>query len=135
MKLFLRGLVIAATAIAITACSNSKNTIQSIEGTVTYLQRIALPPTAVLAVSLNDISSSNASTIIDTQEFKTEGKQVPISFTYKVPNDINTKKQYGLSAIIKDEMGQTLFTSAIPTPVLTDANKTSKVEMRLISDN
>ena len=52
-----------------------------VTGTVSYRQRIALTPGAVLEVKLVDVSRADApSTTIATQTIKPAGKQVPIAF-------------------------------------------------------
>lgn len=63
----------------------------SITGTITYLQRIALPPEAVIEVKLVDAARMDApATVIAEQTFTADGRQVPLPFelTYD-PADLN----------------------------------------------
>ncbi|TKG01549.1 YbaY family lipoprotein, partial [Vibrio lentus] len=61
---------------------------QVISGTVSYRERIALPENAVVTVTLEDISLADApSTVIATQEFTTDGKQVPFAFELSYDNN------------------------------------------------
>jgi heat shock protein HslJ/uncharacterized lipoprotein YbaY len=52
-----------------------------ITGELTYLPRIALPPTAVAVIELRDGSG----TLLAEQRFPTAGRQVPLPFTLEVP--------------------------------------------------
>jgi len=71
-------------------------------GTVTYMQRIALPPNSVVTVQLADVSKADAAaTVITSQTIETAGAQVPIPFelTYD-PAAIDPKFTYAVSARI-----------------------------------
>jgi uncharacterized lipoprotein YbaY len=71
-------------------------------GTVGYLQRMALPPNAVIEVTLADVSKADApSTIIATQSITAAGKQVPFAFelTYD-PAAIQPQNSYAVQARI-----------------------------------
>lgn len=74
----------------------------TVTGNVTYYQRIALPPNAVVKVSLQDVSRADAKAILlDEQTISTNGKQVPIPFTLKYnPNQIQPHHSYAVSAQI-----------------------------------
>ena len=102
----------------------------AVTGTVTYLQRSALPPTAVVEVQLQDVSLADApATIINTQTIETQGKQVP--FPYKVPYDparIEASHHYAMRATIKDG-DKLLFTTTQSYPVITNGAPTSNVEI------
>ena len=53
----------------------------TVTGTVTYLQRMALPPSAVIEVKFQDVFRADApATVIAEQKITAEGKQVPIPF-------------------------------------------------------
>src|SRR5690606_28033950 len=50
-------------------------------GTVTYLQRVALPPGSVIEVRLQDVSRADAAAeVIASQTITTAGENVPIPF-------------------------------------------------------
>jgi putative lipoprotein len=101
-----------------------------VSGTVTYLQRMALPPTAVVEVKLQDVSKADTpATVIAEQKITTGGKQVPIAFELKYdPAKIEGKHRYAVSARILFD-GQLRFTSDKAYPVLGDGVSTSGVEI------
>jgi uncharacterized lipoprotein YbaY len=71
-------------------------------GTVTYMQRIALPPNSLVTVQLADVSIADAAaTVITSQTIETAGAQVPIPFelTYD-PAAIDPRFTYAVSARI-----------------------------------
>ena len=74
----------------------------SLEGEVFYLQRIALPPTAILSVSLQDISLADApSKVIDVQRGQVQG-QVPQAFHLSYdPLKVEPNHRYSVSARIE----------------------------------
>ena len=102
----------------------------AVTGTVTYLQRSALPPTAVVEVQLQDVSIADApASVINTQAIETQGNQPP--FPYKVPYDparIEANHRYVMRATIKDG-DKLLFTTTQSYPVITNGAPTSKVEI------
>jgi len=71
-------------------------------GTISYLQRIALTPDAVVEVKLLDVSRADASSVtIAEQEIKPAGGQVPIAF--ELPYDtrrIEARHQYAVQVRI-----------------------------------
>ncbi len=91
-----------------------------VTGTVTYLQRIALPPSALITVKLVDVSRADAAAIVlGEQQIRAEGKQVP--FAFSIPYDragIDSRMSYAVQARIEDG-GQLLFISDQHYPVLT----------------
>ncbi|MBX3244013.1 MAG: YbaY family lipoprotein [Acidobacteria bacterium] len=94
-----------------------------ITGTVTYRQRMALPPNAVLTVKLLDVSRADASSItIAEQRIETAGKQVPIPFDLVYEQRrINERNRYAVRAEIHDG-DRLLFTTDTSHPVLTQGN-------------
>ncbi|KRB05342.1 MULTISPECIES: YbaY family lipoprotein [Pseudomonas] len=74
----------------------------SLEGEVFYLQRIALPPTAILSVSLQDISLADApAKVIDVQRGQVQG-QVPQAFHLSYdPLKVEPNHRYSVSARIE----------------------------------
>ena len=134
MKSLLRGLMVMVAAFAVTACSNNNDSATSIQGSVSYLMRMALPPNAKLIVSLDDITLNNGSAIsIDQQTFETEDKSIPLDFVFEVPAKIDQDKIYALSASIQTENGEVILATKDIYPVLTDANKTNAVQLQLFS--
>src|SRR4029077_6811712 len=91
-----------------------------ITGTVTYLQRVALAPDAVISVSLQDVTlAEGPSKLIIEQRFPAAGRQVPIAF--RLPYDsasIDNSHRYSLRATITTR-GKLNFTTTSTYPVLT----------------
>jgi len=99
-------------------------------GTVTYLQRIALPPGSVIEVQLEDVSRADAAAeIIASQTITTSGENVPIPFelTYD-PAQIEPRNRYALRARITIE-GDLRWINTENQPVLTNENPTTGVEV------
>ena len=105
------------------ACEES--TTASVTGTVTYFQRIGLPPSATVIVTLEDVSLADApSTVIAEQTIETAGQQVPIPFslTYD-PAEIQPQHSYVVRAQIF--YGDSLrWTSTTAYPVITQGSPT-----------
>ncbi len=97
----------------------------TLTGTVTYLQRIALLPGAVITVQLQD----DMGVLIAEQSMTTSGENVPLPFkvTYD-PAQIDEQGSYRLIATIAVE-GQVRWTNAEPVAVLTNGAPTSAVEV------
>jgi uncharacterized lipoprotein YbaY len=103
----------------------------NISGTVTYLQRIALPDDTVVEVSLQDISTPGSiAEVIGEQIIVTDGAQVPIPYEVSYdPAEIVDNHTYAVRARIEDSNGNLLFTSDTVTPVITNDNPTEDVEI------
>lgn len=92
-----------------------------VTGTVTYLQRSALPPDAKIQVSLQDVSLQDAPSVkLGEQVIEAQGKQVPFPFeiTYN-PSEIKPNHRYTVSARITTG-DKLLFISDTSHPVLTN---------------
>ncbi len=103
----------------------------AVTGSVTYLQRSALPPDAVVKVQLQDTSLADApATVMGEQLIPTEGQQVPFSFSVGYnPADIIENHTYTLSVRIEDGSGTLLFINTTSVPVITQGNPTTDVEV------
>jgi putative lipoprotein len=81
-----------------------------VTGTVTYRERIALPPTAVIKVQLVDVSRADAAAVVlGEQTFAAGGKQVP--FAFEIPYDpakIEPNHSYAVGVRI-EEAGKLRF--------------------------
>ena len=82
-----RGTSVALLLAGLASCDGStepktgRAAAATMRGTVTSPQRIALPPDAVLEVSLHDVSRADApAMVLASQRIPTRGKQVPIPF-------------------------------------------------------
>lgn len=102
-------------------------------GTVTYLQRIALPAGSVVQVELQDVSRADApATIMAAQTITTTGENVPIPFTLSYdPSQIDERFTYAVRAQITVD-GALRWTTTEHTPVLTSANPTTGVEVMVM---
>lgn len=99
--------------------------------TITYRERMALSPEAVLEISLEDISRAGAAAK-ELSRVKIKGPgQVPIPFTLEYnPSDIDNRMTYAVRASITDR-GRLMFTTDTVTPVLTHGAG-SDVELVLV---
>ncbi|MDA5544461.1 MULTISPECIES: YbaY family lipoprotein [Yersinia] len=82
----------------------------AVQGTVNIRERIALPPDAIVTVTLSDASLADAPTrVISQKAIRTEGKQAPFSFTLPFnPTEIQPNARIIVSAAITRN-GQLLF--------------------------
>ncbi|PTO56375.1 lipo-like protein [Vibrio splendidus] len=129
------GLLVGCQATSETNASQevvTENT-QVISGTVSYRERIALPENAVVTVKLEDISLADApSTVIATQEFTTDGKQVPFAFELSYDNNkIKANHRYNMRATIHVD-GKLRFTTDTIKSVITDVENTQQADLRLV---
>ncbi|MFS1976587.1 YbaY family lipoprotein [Vibrio splendidus] len=129
------GLLVGCQATSETNASQevvAENT-QVISGTVSYRERIALPENAVVTVTLEDISLADApSTVIATQEFTTDGKQVPLAFELSYDNNkIKANHRYNMRATIHVD-GKLRFTTDTIKSVITDVENTQQADLRLV---
>ena len=103
----------------------------SLEGEVFYLQRIALPPTAILSVSLQDISLADApAKVIDEQRGPVKG-QVPLPFHLSYdPLKIEPNHRYSINARIEVD-GKLLFITTENHAVRLDGSDPQPVRVRV----
>jgi uncharacterized lipoprotein YbaY len=97
-----------------------------VTGKVTYLQRIAMPPDAVLVVQLMDVSRADApAEMLGEQRVGFEGRQVPIPFEIDYdPARIDQRHSYTIQARILVD-GEPRFISSTAHPVITRGNPTT----------
>lgn len=144
MKTVLRCMVLATMAIFLGACNQMTNKTETtiaasellIQGKAFYLQRIALPPSAELVVSVEDISLADAPSVtIASKTFPTKGKSIPLDFSLYVPlNKVKPSSVYSLRAYIQAN-GEKIFVTDKTYPVITDPSKTDNLEVRLVMSN
>jgi putative lipoprotein len=98
-----------------TAPDRAHNTrFEQLRGTLTYRQRIALPPDAVATIHLDETGGGQ----IAVTRIAVEGRQVPLPFTLDYdPARIVAGSHYRLSAEITDAAGQPLWRTADPFPL------------------
>ncbi len=103
-----------------------RRTFAALTGTVTYFQRVALTPEAVVQIELKDVSRADADApAIAKQILRPGGKQVPLPFSLDYdPAEIQPGRAYALSARITDR-GQLAFVTDTKVPVLTGGAPTN----------
>jgi len=91
-----------------------------VTGIVAYRQRIALPPNAIIEVTLEDVSRADApGETLGRQEIRTKGKQSPYAFAVPyTPSKIRANHRYVVRARITVD-GQLAWISDTSQPVLT----------------
>ncbi|KHK63916.1 YbaY family lipoprotein [Pseudomonas frederiksbergensis] len=106
-------------------------TVESLDGEVFYLQRIALPPTATLTVSLQDVSLADAAAVvIDEQRGQVEG-QVPLPFKLSYdPAQVKPGHRYAVSARIEVD-GQLMFITTEQHTVQLDGKDPQPLKIRV----
>jgi putative lipoprotein len=132
----LRAILVFLVALGLSACaqqsgsSGAATASAAVTGTVTYLQRIALTPDAIVLVRLEDVSPANASAqLIGEQDIVTSGRQVPIPFEIRYdPKAIDPSHSYAVSVRIEQGGERLLFVTDKPYPVITRGNP-AKVEI------
>lgn len=84
----------------------------SVKGEVTYRQRIALPPNAVVDIRLLGLAQGQ---VLARQEIQTQGRQVPFAFRldYAAPGAISPSDLL-LVATIRNASGQLLWVAETP---------------------
>jgi len=115
----------AAMSVLLGACAtrttpDSEVKMSYVTGTVTYRERIALPPDATITVRLVDVSRADAPAVmLGEQVFQAQGRQPPFSFSIPYdPAGIDPRMSYAVQARI--EIGGALrFISDQHYPVLT----------------
>lgn len=101
-----------------------------VSGTISYLQRVALPPDSDVIVQLRDVSRLDAKAGILAEQRFTTRSQVPLPFELMVePAKIDPRMRYAIAARI-ERGGKLMFINDKLYPVLTQGHG-SRVEMVL----
>jgi uncharacterized lipoprotein YbaY len=101
-------------------------TTQELTGTVTYVERIALPPAAEIRVALVDAGLR----VLAEQVQALGERQVPVPFAIGYAAEIDEYAIYALRAEIRVE-GRVAFASPFDVLVLSGGNPSSDVELRV----
>jgi uncharacterized lipoprotein YbaY len=122
---------IDGNTLSITAADGKELTYRAaartaVTGTVTYRQRSALPPQAVIEVKLLDVSRADAPAIeIASQTIQANGRQVPFAFELPYdPAQIDPRFNYAVQARITVD-GQLKFITTERFAVITQGNPTN----------
>ena len=104
----------------------------SVTGTVTYRERIALSPGAIVTVQLRDTSLMDVASELIAEQVITNPGQVPISFeVHYNEDDINPRNTYSIQARITESDGRLAFINDTAYDVITRGNPT-RVDMVLV---
>jgi putative lipoprotein len=116
----------------IAACSSMQPPAKAtLEGEAFYLQRIALPPSAVLTVSLQDVSLADAPAVALARQSGPITGQVPLPF--KLEYDLAQVKpghRYSVSARVEAD-GHLLFISTQHHGVALDGKDEQPMRIRM----
>lgn len=103
---------LASLHLASCATSGTAPVTESVTGTITYVQRVALSPAAVIKVQVIDVSRAGATAVVlAEQTFDVQGRQAP--FAFAIPYDparIDPRSSYAVAACIEDG-GKPIFIS------------------------
>lgn len=113
-----------------TVPAEQETEMATLNGTVAYLARVALPPGAEIQVQLQDTSRADArAEVLAEQIIVTTGEQVPIPFQLVYnPAEIVENHTYSLSVRITIN-GQLRFINTTHIPVLTGGAPADNVEV------
>lgn len=118
--LFLRSLAVCMAPAAQAQAARPAQEFITVSGSAAYLQRIAMPPEAVLTVRVEDVSRADAGArvLAETRE-AFGGRQVPLAFALKIPRTaVDPRMSYAVRATIT--VGPEIrFTTTRNYPVLT----------------
>jgi len=113
-------LLVGCTSTPVVPETGAGTATSKVTGSITYRERIALPPTTVVTVRLVDVSLADApSVLIAEQVIRTEGRQVPFEFALAYDaSRILPSHTYAVQVRIEDG-GKLLFISDTMNPVIT----------------
>ncbi|MBP7608127.1 MAG: YbaY family lipoprotein [Steroidobacteraceae bacterium] len=116
LVLFLAG----CTSAPVVPESGTGTATSKVTGSITYRERIALPPSAVVIVKLVDVSLADApAVLIAEQAIATAGRQVPFEFALAYDaSRIQPSHTYAVQVRIEDG-GKLLFISDTVNRVIT----------------
>ncbi|MDZ3830136.1 YbaY family lipoprotein [Pseudomonas monsensis] len=128
----MKKLTVLAAAALLSACQSTTPAGKvGLDGEVFYLQRIALPPSATLSVSLQDVSLADApAVILDEQKGPVKG-QVPLPFHLSYdPAQVKPGHRYSVSARIEVN-GELMFITTENHAVQLDDNDPQPLKIRV----
>ncbi|NBC97244.1 MAG: hypothetical protein GVY27_12935, partial [Deinococcus-Thermus bacterium] len=79
------GLIAWVGLVAAAPASGQEVAVREVEGSLTYRERIALPPEAHAIV---EVRGTDDDVVLAETRLRTEGRQVPIPFALKMPPDV-----------------------------------------------
>lgn len=100
---------------------------QSLSGTVTYLERMALPPEATVTVQLLDVSLADAPARVLAQTILSPGGQVPLPYRLDY-DDAEVRPGHSYAVAARIMLGEELlFVTATHHPVLTGGESAADI--------
>ncbi|MGC5702272.1 YbaY family lipoprotein [Pseudomonas sp. NFXW11] len=124
-------LLLAASAL-LGACQSMPPAAEArLDGEVFYLQRIALPPSATLSVSLQDVSLADAPALVLAEQRGPVKGQVPLPFHLRYdPAQVKPGHRYSLSARIEVD-GKLMFITTEHHGVKLDGSDPQPLQLRV----
>jgi putative lipoprotein len=121
--------------LVVVGCATTGRTASNdgvVTGSVAYRERMALPPDAVVRVSLTDVSRTDAAAMVVAETTVVAGgRQVPVPFALHYDRSrIDPTHSYAVRAVIRSGERMLFTTDAAPR-VITQGNPT-QVDMRLV---
>jgi len=133
-------LIALAALAALGGCRPATNDVATstesenvLRGTVSYRERIALPPQASVEVRIEDVSIADAPAVVVAQlTIVTDGRQVPIPFALRYTSDrVDPSHRYGVRAAIKAPDGTLMFTTTSHQAVPASSEPAANVDLLL----
>ena len=122
----------ATTATNVATPTADPDATASVTGTVTYRERIALSPGAVVTVQLRDTSLMDVASELIAEQVITNPGQVPIAFEVRYnEDDINPRNTYSIQARITESDGRLAFINDTAYDVIT-RGKPTRIDMVLV---
>jgi putative lipoprotein len=128
---YLRPIFVAVLLLlALAACSSSSS---EVAGTVTKLDRKALPPNAAVNVELRDTSKQDvAATTVSTDVIELDGDQLPVPYVLEYDeDDIEEANTYTVFVRIEAD-GTLIYITDTAYPVITRGAPTEDVEVLVV---
>jgi putative lipoprotein len=128
----MKRLSILAVAALLGACQSPQPTANAtLDGEVFYLQRLALPPSATLGVSLQDVSLADAPAVVLDEQKGPVKSQVPLPFHLSFdPAQIKPGHRYSVSARIEIN-GKLMFITTEHHAVQLDGSDPQPLKIRV----
>ncbi|QXI19701.1 YbaY family lipoprotein [Pseudomonas hamedanensis] len=128
----MKKLLTLAAATLLSACQSTAPAGKaSLDGEVFYLQRIALPPSATLSVSLQDVSLADAPAVVLAEQKGPIKGQVPLPFHLSYdPAQVQPGHRYSVSARIEVN-GELMFITTENHAVQLDGNDPQPLKVRV----